>query len=59
MSSFGRSTITSNPVTTKLRSGQPSVGSWLSLCSPIVAESMAHIGWDWLVVDAEHSLIGS
>jgi 4-hydroxy-2-oxoheptanedioate aldolase len=58
MSSFGRSTITANPVTDKLRSGKPSVGSWLTLCSPVVAESMAQIGWDWLVVDAEHSPVG-
>jgi 4-hydroxy-2-oxoheptanedioate aldolase len=58
MSGFGRSTITTNPVTDKLRSGQPSVGSWITLCSPVVAESMAQIGWDWLVVDAEHSPVG-
>lgn len=58
MSRFERSTITTNPVTDKLRSGQPSVGSWLTLCSPVVAESMAQVGWDWLVVDAEHSPVG-
>jgi 4-hydroxy-2-oxoheptanedioate aldolase len=58
MSSFGRSTIKTNPVTDKLRSGQPSVGSWLTLCSPVAAESMGHVGWDWLVVDAEHSPVG-
>jgi 4-hydroxy-2-oxoheptanedioate aldolase len=58
MSGFGRSTITTNPVTDKLRGGQPAVGSWLTLCSPVAAESMAHVGWDWLVVDAEHSPVG-
>ncbi len=58
MSSFGRSTITTNPVTDKLRSGQPAVGSWLTLCSPVAAESMAQVGWDWLVVDVEHSPVG-
>ncbi|MFO7166840.1 MAG: aldolase/citrate lyase family protein [Chloroflexota bacterium] len=58
MSGFGRSTITTNPVTDKLRSGRPSVGSWLTLCSPVAAESMALVGWDWLVVDAEHSPVG-
>ena len=58
MSSFGRSTITTNPVTDKLRNRQPSVGSWLTLCSPVAAESMALAGWDWLVVDAEHSPVG-
>jgi 4-hydroxy-2-oxoheptanedioate aldolase len=47
-----------NPVTDKLRSGQPAVGSWLTLCSPVAAEAMAHVGWDWLVVDAEHSPVG-
>lgn len=58
MSSLGRSMITTNPVTDKLRAGQPSVGSWLTLCSPVAAESMAQAGWDWLVVDAEHSPVG-
>jgi len=58
MNSFGRAKITTNPVTDKLRGGQPSVGSWLTLCSPVAAESMAQMGWDWLVVDAEHSPVG-
>jgi len=58
MSGFRRSMIKTNPVTDKLRSGQPAVGSWLTLCSPVVAENMAQIGWDWLVVDAEHSPVG-
>jgi 4-hydroxy-2-oxoheptanedioate aldolase len=49
---------TVNPVTETLRKGRVSVGSWLSLCSPVAAENMAHIGWDWLVVDAEHSPVG-
>jgi 4-hydroxy-2-oxoheptanedioate aldolase len=50
--------ITTNPVTDKLRNGQPAVGTWLTLCSPVAAEAMAHVGWDWLVVDAEHSPVG-
>ena len=50
--------ITTNPVTDKLRSGKPSVGTCLSLCSPVSAESLAHVGWDWLVVDVEHSPVG-
>ena len=44
-----------NIVKDKLRAGKPSVGSWLSLCSPVAAEYMAHVGFDWLVVDTEHS----
>lgn len=47
-----------NTVKEKLRAGKPSVGSWLSLCSPIAAEHMAHVGFDWLVVDTEHSPVG-
>jgi 4-hydroxy-2-oxoheptanedioate aldolase len=58
MSSFSRTKIKTNPVTDKLRNGQPAVGTWLTLCSPVAAESMAHIGWDWLVVDVEHSPVG-
>ena len=58
MSDIGIRRIVTNPVTDKLRSGQPAVGSWLSLCSPVAAEMMAQVGWDWLVVDVEHSPIG-
>jgi len=58
MDQLGRTKIATNPVTDKLRAGLPSVGSWLSLCSPVAAESMAHVGWDWLVVDVEHSPVG-
>jgi 2-keto-3-deoxy-L-rhamnonate aldolase RhmA len=50
--------LAANPVTEKLRSGQPAVGSWLTLCSPVAAEAMAHVGWDWLMVDVEHSPVG-
>ncbi len=55
MNGIGITTFKTNPVTDKLRSGQPAVGSWLGLCSPIAAEAMAHVGWDWLVVDTEHA----
>src|SRR5512138_323839 len=58
MSGFNVVKIKSNPVTDKLRSGQPAVGSWLSLCAPTSAELMARIGFDWLVVDVEHSPVG-
>lgn len=44
-----------NTVLAKLREGKPSVGTWLVLCSPLAAEYMAHVGYDWLVVDVEHS----
>jgi 4-hydroxy-2-oxoheptanedioate aldolase len=55
---FGISKATENPVKSKLAGGQPALGSWLSLCSPVAAELMAPLGWDWLVVDAQHSPVG-
>ena len=58
MSNISINKIKTNPVMDKLRSGQPCVGSWLSLCSPAAAEMMAHVGWDWLVVDVQHSPVG-
>jgi len=58
MAGIGITRIKRNPVTFNLHHGLPSVGSWLSLCSPVAAEMMARVGWDWLVVDAEHSPIG-
>lgn len=58
MGGIGTTRFKTNPLTDKLRGGQPAVGCWLSLCSPVAAEVMANIGWDWLLVDVEHSLVG-
>ena len=44
-----------NQVKQVLASGQPSVGTWLSLCSPIAARFLARTGLHWLTVDLEHS----
>ncbi len=44
-----------NPIRETLAAGQPSVGAWLNLPSPLAAEVMAAAGFPWLVVDAEHS----
>ena len=41
----------------KLRTQTPTVGSWMSLGVPAVAEIMADAGFEWLVVDLEHSAI--
>lgn len=38
-----------------LASGACTVGSWVTLGTPEVSELMAAIGFDWLVIDAEHS----
>ena len=46
-----------NTVIRLMAEGKPTVGGWLGLASPLSAEYMAHIGFDWLVVDAEHSAL--
>ena len=44
----------SNRVKAMLAQRQATVGSWLGLGCPEVAEIMANVGFDWLVVDTEH-----
>lgn len=44
-----------NPVKKKLRAGEPSVGTWLSLASPLATRYIAQVGFDWLTVDTEHA----
>ena len=34
---------------------QPPIGTWVMSASPIVAEAVGHAGFDWAVVDMEHS----
>lgn len=46
-----------NAVKSTLRAGQPSIGTWLSLGSPISARLMARVGFPWLTVDLEHNPI--
>lgn len=46
-----------NLVKSRLTSGLPTVGHWISLPSPSVVELMASFQMDWLVMDTEHSPI--
>ena len=46
-----------NMVRQRLLNGAPTLGAFLSLGSPHVAELMASAGWDWLLVEAEHTAI--
>lgn len=38
----------------RLRSGETLIGSLVSLPSPEICEILAHVGYDWLFIDAEH-----
>lgn len=44
-----------NHVREKLKRGEVSIGTWLSLPDPVAARLMARVGFDWLTVDLEHT----
>lgn len=44
-----------NHVKEQLQQGKPSLGAWLSLSSVAATRIMARLGFDWLLVDMEHS----
>jgi 2-dehydro-3-deoxyglucarate aldolase/4-hydroxy-2-oxoheptanedioate aldolase len=44
-----------NPVKNKLQSGKKTAGAFLQTLSPVSAEILAASGFDWLIVDLEHS----
>lgn len=41
----------------KLKKQQVTIGSWITLAHPAIAEIMAKAGFNWLAVDMEHSVI--
>jgi 2-keto-3-deoxy-L-rhamnonate aldolase RhmA len=43
-----------NRVKQLLKDGKYTCGSWVSLCSPIAAEVMGLMGFDWVLIDMEH-----
>jgi 4-hydroxy-2-oxoheptanedioate aldolase len=46
-----------NPVKQKLRQGQPSLGTWLSLGNLHAARVLARMGFEWLTLDLEHAAV--
>jgi len=41
----------------RLAAGELTIGSWITLGHPAIAEIMARAGFDWLTIDLEHSTI--
>jgi 2-keto-3-deoxy-L-rhamnonate aldolase RhmA len=39
----------------KSAGGQPPIGTWIASASSLVAEAVGHAGFDWAVIDMEHS----
>jgi len=46
-----------NPVRERLRRGEATIGCFLGLGSPNAAELLGHAGFDWLVIETEHSAL--
>ena len=42
-----------NHVRRRLKAGEPSIGTWLSLPSPEAAEYCSKLGFDWLTIDVD------
>ncbi len=40
----------------RLNAGQQQIGLWHSITGSMVSEALAGVGFDWLVIDTEHSL---
>lgn len=45
------------PLKTKLKNRELTIGSWITLGNPSIAEIMAQSGFEWLTIDLEHSVI--
>ena len=48
-------TLPPNALKAALREQRRQIGLWSSLCSNVVAEVLAHAGYDWILVDTEHA----
>ncbi len=46
--------LTIKEIRAGIRAGKPTIGTWLQIPSPDVAEIIARMGYDWAAVDLEH-----
>ncbi|HOV64917.1 MAG TPA: aldolase/citrate lyase family protein [Spirochaetia bacterium] len=49
---------TRNLVKKKLYEGKVSLGSWIQIGHPVIAEILGSVGFDWIAADMEHTDIG-
>ena len=47
--------LATNEFKRALAEGRPQIGLWSTLCSPIAAEALSYAGFDWILIDTEHS----
>ncbi|MCC6178153.1 MAG: 2,4-dihydroxyhept-2-ene-1,7-dioic acid aldolase [Chloroflexi bacterium] len=43
-----------NPAKQRLQAGLPTLGATVTCASPLVAETMGHLGYDWVLIDLQH-----
>lgn len=48
---------TTQKIRERLRAGEHSIGSWMQIPHPSIAEIMGQAGYDWVAVDMEHGAI--
>ena len=48
-----------NMLKEKITRGEPAVGTFVALGHPDVSELLAGVGFDWLVLNAEHGPLGT
>ncbi len=41
----------------KIKNNELTIGSWVTIGHPAIAEILAEAGFEWLVIDMEHSAI--
>jgi 2-dehydro-3-deoxyglucarate aldolase len=49
--------MTPSPLKKRLAAGHATIGTWITLAHPALAEMAARAGFDWVAVDLEHSSI--
>jgi 2-keto-3-deoxy-L-rhamnonate aldolase RhmA len=43
----------------RLKAGETTFGAWLTVANPMIAELMAGVGFDWVLIDTEHGGISN
>lgn len=51
--------MSDRPLKARLAEGELTIGSWVTLGHPSIAEIMAGAGFDWLIIDTEHSVLST
>lgn len=49
--------MTKNALKKRIAASELTIGAWLGVPEPLIAEAMASCGFDWMVVDMEHGAI--